>query len=250
MAKRKSKKLDSNSRLREFYLLGERVRQADKQSDKDREQWKYHVGVHKNLKAKLGISSDQIIKARKFAERYSQADLNELCDLGSDGGAPITLTHIVVLLRVPKDTAMELARKASREKWSSEMLSAEVRAMYPEKGSGGGRHTQPPPTKQAALVYTRKLAVRWASWCDALRRPSGRANGCGESASLGSLPPAIWPDVEKTETLMRGLVDKIERSLKEIKSTQEAEKISKKHAKKASGTTSQKRSGRRSRPRK
>ena len=177
-------------RLREFYKLGQRLLKESQRRNQSRAPAvKNYWGVNEELQEKHGLSLNDIACARRFAERYSEDDLNELCRLGQTRGKPrkkprdkplpkpLTKSHVFMLVTIDDAKARtKWAKRAAQGGWSVLRLRFEIAAATSKQSSEGKGSMPDVGGPVHALFHTRRLAVKWINWQERLRQET-RATG-------------------------------------------------------------------------
>ena len=138
--------------IRDYYQLGLNVLEADRENPNRQT---YSKGVSMKIAAKIGKSRDYVDKARQFASKYTEEQLEELCSLRRPDGLPIGRRHLVALLSIKdKRHRKRLQRKAADEGWGTRRLGEDITALQGSRSSGGRRPRGP---------ASRFLMARWAT---------------------------------------------------------------------------------------
>jgi len=122
-----------------------------------------------------GLSPEILRRARRFADPergYTERELDELFELCRKSESPLGLSHIYLLLNVPKAKRPGLQSQAVGQRWTRERLRLEIRRLLP-RHSQGGRRPQQPASSADALQQIVDMCSRWRRWNEVLARPGG-----------------------------------------------------------------------------
>ena len=105
---------------------------------------------------------DTLRKAKLFAEKYSEADLEELCELRNSDGLPLNWGHIIHFLRIGNPSKRKrLEGEASEKGWTQQELAVAVAETNGEKRSGGGRKMKRPADPEGILQQLLSETRQW-----------------------------------------------------------------------------------------
>jgi len=184
--------------LRDYYQLGQEMLAADA---KNPNRGVYSKGVTKEFAERIGTGRDYVDKARQFASRYTEDQLDELCSLRRPDGMPLGRRHLIALLSVKdKRQRNRLQRMAAEEGWGTRRLGEEIVGLQGSQSSGG-RRPRGPESVAGALAQIAKMSERWGRWVQGFER--------GE-VKLETLPKtvrarltAVTAEIEKLEHAVR-----------------------------------------------
>jgi hypothetical protein len=175
--------------LRDFYELGKKALSAFPEGAT------YDPKTIRELADERGLSLDMIRKAREFANRYNQADFDELCGLRTPLGMPLTFMHVRRLLAVKNKTKRSaLQKKAAKLGWGIAELATAIKRLQGTGSQGGRRLTRP----KSAVAALDQIAAHTGEW---LRRYE-KAWGQGESGPFAVVNAS---DEKERETLRASL---------------------------------------------
>jgi transcriptional regulator with XRE-family HTH domain len=168
--------------LRDYYQLGLKVLEADR---KNPIKLMYSRGVSMDFAKRLGVSRDYVDKARQFASKYTEEQLDVLCALRRPDGMPLGRKHVVYLLSVKdKRQRARLQRRAAEEGWATRRLGEEITVLQGSQSSGG-RRPRGPVSVDDAVAQIFKMCERWGRWYAGVESEDEGA------VSLGDLPKSV-----------------------------------------------------------
>src|SRR3954447_13547750 len=113
---RRDKVAEAEAQLRAYHALGRKVLGRLQGGPLD-------ASTLRELDDETGYGFDNLRKARVFATRYTEAQLDELCRLRTPEGRPLPWRHVRQLLMLPPGEGRDtLQRKAAERGWSREDL--------------------------------------------------------------------------------------------------------------------------------
>src|SRR3954451_15275467 len=117
---RRDKVSEAEAQLRAYQALGRKVLDRLRGGPLD-------SATLRKLDEETGYGFDNLRKARVFATRYTEAQLDELCRLRTPEGRPLPWRHVRQLLMLPPGEKRDaLQRKAAERGWSLEQLGAAI----------------------------------------------------------------------------------------------------------------------------
>ena len=124
--------------LKKYHRIGRELRTATKSEPR------VSTFTREKLCKQYGISKDKFYKTLAFANRYTVAQLNELCGLrNAESHEPLHWAHVRLLLGFPADKLAvrnELQAQAVDESWTVKRLRDEVQKVQGGKKKKGPRH--------------------------------------------------------------------------------------------------------------
>ena len=143
--------------IRGFHELGRRVQVLAAEPDSD------VTTVARTLEDEEGISFDRCKKAARFAEEFTDRELDRLCAFClTPGNYPLSVNHIRFVLGVAdRATRMRLLKQAAEGGWTAGRLDQKVRALTGEKSGSGGPRLAPPGDLMDALEQVIKHSDEW-----------------------------------------------------------------------------------------
>ncbi len=129
----------------------------------------YWLEGHESLqqhgeRAPYGESSEWLRKARRFAHRYTEKQLNALLDKCERHEFTLGTSFIDRLVTVPdRRERSALETKVVKERWSRARLDREIRSRYGSRRNLGRRPSQPTSTSEALSALSR-LATKLTRW--------------------------------------------------------------------------------------
>jgi hypothetical protein len=156
--------------IREFYESGKETLEVGK--DK---------AAREEISRKYLIDVNRLGKARRFAERYTAQEVNELCGLRKPDGTPLQVGHLDSLLSLPWETQAErrnraaIQKEAAEKAWTAPELRAAIKARFPKTRcqSTGGKPVGRPPKPKQIDVLTREIRVRVRDLIHQIRNSNG-----------------------------------------------------------------------------
>ena len=171
-------------KLRAYYQLGQKVLEADEKNPK---RGAYSKGVTIKIAKRIGKARDYVDKARQFASKYTEDQLDDLCAQRRPDGLPLGRRHLVALLSVKdKRQRKRLQRMAAEEGWGTRRLGEEITALQGSQSSGG-RRPRRPESVAGALAQIVTMGERWGRWYEGFEREEDKTAG----VSLENLPKPI-----------------------------------------------------------
>lgn len=159
-AMNETKVTEALTRLQQYRKIGPEA------VSRERKTGTYSPGLAKELAAELKTSEANVQKAWQFAKDYSDDEFDELCELRTADGKPISWGHVTKLLSVTdKRSRRALQRRAAKEGWSARALEREIRRKQPEKRSHGGGKLAKPTSRDELLREVLAKCEQWRRWC-------------------------------------------------------------------------------------
>lgn len=168
------------------------------------------------LDQQTGISKEQLYKMISFTEKYTPAQLEELCAMQSKRGKRLTWGHVCHLLSVGvAETRYEWAKKAVDNEWTSEDLLKALQAKRGNLRPGSGRKfTQPKTLKQgidnynaAVNDFVRRKAEVWEPMLESIAEKTDDSYTDEDVAQLTDMEASI----EKLQAALVGQKKTLER---------------------------------------
>ncbi len=121
--------------------------------------------------ANVGLSEEMLRKARKFASPrdggFTKAQMEQLCKQCVKHGFAIGVSHVIVLLSVPKDRRLSIQRDAIAGQWSRARLEVEKKKRF-GKRSNTAKTPTPPATLEDAYVRLADLCGQWKRYYESM----------------------------------------------------------------------------------
>jgi hypothetical protein len=140
-------------RLRWFYKLGVESRSSDRSV--------------RLFAAERRVSPATVWKARAFADKYTEPQLEYLCGIRRKNGLPFHWGYVCFLVTVDEASVRrELAKEVVEHGWTSPELHAEIKRRFPGRGNEGvGRRRKVPESTADRLRMIANDAAAWARRC-------------------------------------------------------------------------------------
>jgi hypothetical protein len=193
---RKQKVQEAIETIKEFHEIG----QSSLTSRPGRGEYKDRA-IDREAEEKV-INPDTLRKARKFAEVYTDDELDALCSLieevqpaQASTKAIFGKTHIIRLLSVSsKRKRQAFQRRAVKGGWSVDELESEINC---EQGArrAGGKRPRLPAEVSGCLSKLERRCESWRRWYRELARK--RKKGEAKRAHLDDLPPDLGNEIRK-----------------------------------------------------
>lgn len=146
--------------------------------------------------------NEMMRRARLFAELYSEAELEELCDMCRRYASPIGTTHIVSFLTVPRAQRERLQRDAIKGHWSKRQLDAAIVQQCRRIRSTAGRRFHAPKDAGEAVYLAYRACDHWQRMYQALQR---EPQGEDQAPVWDQLTPAVRRQIEKADRVITPL---------------------------------------------
>jgi len=193
------------ARLRELYAQGQEI--ADKC---ERGKW----GDIAEQASLHGIHPETARSLRKFAERYTEKQLDALCKQAERYGRALGPSHIYKFLTIRKIAERgKFQRRAITEGWSLSKIEAELRRFHGKRGHVG-RKPKMPVTLDDACVQLESMAQTWLRWLNALEaQPADETTDPLERIKLSDLPRGIRADLKRLLPILQQIQAQANRRL-------------------------------------
>ena len=171
----------------------------------------------KELADRLGLkNADQVRGFRRFANQYSEKDLNRLCGLCEQYDRVVGFTLVVKI--------MQIADKAQRRKYERQMIAEgwsydELQVIRFKTGRRPkvGRHPKLPSTTEQMLVMLEGMCMRWGRLYDALSQSTDSESHIG----LKDLTTGVRKQLKAATEAIGTLETAIAHRLKESRAVKE-----------------------------
>lgn len=161
--------------------------------------------VAKTFARERGIRPDYYWQARKFAETYTEEQLEELCSKRRPDGKPLGPTHVRLLLLVnDKRRRKGLQSRALRGGWSTSRLHQEIRQVQASSSPAGAPFKRP-ESADDALAQIANMTSRWLRWQKVLE--PCEAGDTGEEITFDDLPETVRKELKSASRVIRKLRD-------------------------------------------
>lgn len=150
--------------------------------------------------AELGLSAEMLRKARKFANSkdggYTRKELDRLCRLCEENGFAIGVSHVIVLLSVPKNQRTQIQREAIKGHWSRADLELEKKRRF-GKRRNTAKTPRSPRNLEEAYLRLAGLCGQWKRFHKSMDFYSKLTDG-RVAAVITELPPRFRSMLEQT----------------------------------------------------
>ena len=129
------------------------------------------------IAARKKVSPATLCAARHFASEISSDDLERIFDAAERKKFPVTLTHLVVLMTIPKKDRRRVEQRMIKGSMSVATLKASVKAEFGNRRHGGRPPKTPNEVDDCWLEIERRTfaCVRWSeAFADFLKIQSVR----------------------------------------------------------------------------
>jgi len=154
---RRDKASEAETQLRAYHALGRKVIERVQEGPLD-------AASLQKLEEETGQGADNIRKARVFAAKYTDRQLDELCRLRTTEGMPLPWRHVRQLLMLTPGPGRDaLQKKAAERGWSLEELIAAIpkNVRREQTRREGGRAFRGPENQADALRQIARHGEEW-----------------------------------------------------------------------------------------
>lgn len=186
-----TKQLDhATTILRDWHALGQQVR---KQYASCRQVYGQNIAV--KLAEKRNTSATDISDAKKFASRYTPAELNKLLSTCRRARFPLTKKHVSKLITITDNAERQTwQRQCIEERWTAKELGQRLNRKYGKRSGGGGK-VRPPESLVQAQERMLGACQQLLRLMEAMKSAdSEEVEGCG----LKTLPESLRKQLTKT----------------------------------------------------
>ena len=176
-------------------------------------------GRAKRLAKSAGITSaDTLAKARRFADPqlgYDTDQLKRLRERCRKAGFALGISHVILLLSVPRRQRDSLERQAIQGRWSFRELRRAIRQRVPVRPSHSmvGRRPKRPRNSSETYAMLAGYALQWRRFMEMLELPPADARKA-QATILDELTPSCRSAIEDASEAIQRLEKASRRALR------------------------------------